>query len=252
MKHGFPIFDAHTHLGVARHSGRRYSADELLRDMDRSGVDRSLVIPFPVVEDYRAAHEEIARAVRSHPDRLTGAACIDPFVPIPLFRDEVKRCAGEFGFRALKLQPQYQPLNPLSPRSDFLFEAALEHRLSLVCHTGAGAPFALPSLFIMPARKFPGLRFILAHCGGSIYFAEAIVAAVVCPNVYLELSSLMPHHVHEVLAHVPPSRLLIGSDLPESLETEMGKVLTVDLPPEAKRDILWNTAVGLFGGQHPG
>lgn len=252
MRDGLPIFDAHTHIGAARHSGRRYSADELLADMDRLGIDRSLVIPFPVVEDYRAAHDEIGDAVRAYPDRLTGAACLYPFIPEAEFRDEVKRCAEELGFRALKLQPQYQPLNPLSPRSDFLFETALRHRLPVVCHTGTGAPFALPSLFIVPARKFPDLPLVLAHCGGGIYFQEAVVAALVCPNIHLELSSLMPHHIREVLAHVPTSRLMIGSDVPESAETEIGKILSLDLTPAGKRDILWNAASRLFVSVPPG
>lgn len=246
MRDGFRIYDSHTHLGSARHSGRRCSADDLLRHMDRQGTDRALAIPFPVVEDFRAAHEEIARAVRAHPDRLDGAACLYPFIPEAEFRAEVKRCAKEFGFRALKLQPQYQPLDPLSSRSDFLFETAAEHRLPVVCHTGSGVPFALPSLFIVPARKFPDLPIILAHCGGSLFYEEAVVAALVCPNVTLELSSLMPHHVAQVLAHVPPSRLMIGSDLPESAETEIGKILGLDLPPEGKQAILWETAMQVF------
>jgi uncharacterized protein len=246
MREGLPIFDTHTHVGTARHSGRRCSAGELLGRMDQAGVDRSLVIPFPVVEDYREAHDEIGRAVRAHPDRLVGAACLDPFVAESEFRGEVKRCVEEWGFRALKLQPQYQPLNPLSSRSEFLFETALQHRMPVVCHTGSGVPFALPSLFIHPARRFPGLSIILAHSGGSLFYHEAIVAALVCPNIYLELSSLMPHHITEVLAHIPPSRLLIGSDLPESLETEISKILGLDLTPESKRAICWTTPCTLF------
>jgi predicted TIM-barrel fold metal-dependent hydrolase len=248
MKKGIHIFDTHTHVGVAQHSGRRYTADQLLADMDRFGVDRSLVIPFPMVEDYRAAHDEIGRAVRGHPDRLTGAACLNPFVPEPAFRGEVRRCAQEFGFGVLKFQPQYQPLNPISFRSDFYFETAIENKMALVCHTGTGIPFALPSAFMIPARNFPQLKFVLAHCGGGgILLGDAIVAAVFCPNIYLELSTLMPYHVLEVIAHVPASRLMIGSDLPESLETEIGKILGLKIAEEARRDILWNTACGVFG-----
>ena len=247
MTNGMKIFDTHTHVGVAQHSGRRYSADQLLADMDRCGVDRSLVIPFPMVEDYRATHDEIRKAVRSHPDRLAGAACLNPFVPESKFRDEVRRCAQEFGFGALKFQPQYQPLNPISSRSDFYFETALENKMALVCHTGTGIPFALPSAFMIPARNFPQLTFVLAHCGGGgILLGDAIVAAVFCPNIYLELSSLMPHHVLEVLAHVPASRLMIGSDLPESVETEMGKIMGLQIPEHDRHEILWNTACGVF------
>ena len=248
MKNGFRIYDTHTHLGVARHSGRRCDAEEILRHMDAAGVDRSLLLPFPVVENHRATHDEIAEAVRHYPDRFAGAACLNPFLPESEFLDELRRAAEDLGFRALKLQPQYQALNPLSSRSDFLFGAALERRMVLICHTGTGAPFALPSLFIMPARKFPGLPIVLGHAGGSIYFAEAIVAATVCPNIYVELSSLMPHHVQEVLAHVPASRLMIGSDLPESLEIETAKILGLPLADDGKRSILWNTARRLFDG----
>jgi len=246
MRGGFSIYDTHTHIGVARHSGRRFSADELLASMDRAGVDRSMVIPFPVVEDYRAAHDEIGRAVRAHPDRFSGAACLYPFLPETEFRAEIKRCAEEFGFRALKFQPQYQALNPVSDRSDFLFEAALENRMAVICHTGTGAPFALPSLYIMPARKFPSLPIVLAHAGGSVYCLEAIVAAAVCPNIYVELSSLMPHHIAEVMAHVSPSRLMIGSDLPQSVDSEIGKILGLGIDDEAKRDILWRTGRRVF------
>lgn len=248
MKNGFQIYDTHTHLGLARHSGRRSSADDMIRHMDRFGVDRSLLIPFPVVDDHRAAHDEIAGAVRAHPDRFTGAACLYPFIHEQDFREELRRCADELGFRALKLQPQYQALNPLSKHSAFLFEAALQHKLPVICHTGSGAPFALPSLFIFTARQYPELPIVLGHAGGSVYFLEAIVAATVCPNIYVELSSLMPHHITEVLAHVPTSRLMIGSDLPESLDTEITKILGLDLSESGKRDIFWNTGRRLFDG----
>jgi predicted TIM-barrel fold metal-dependent hydrolase len=247
MRDGFRVYDAHTHLGEARHSGRRQTADDLLRAMDRTGIDRALLIPFPVVEDCRAAHDGIAAAMRTRPDRFQGAACMNPFVPERDFRDEIRRCAEDLGFRALKLQPQYQALNPLSPRSEFLFAAAQEHGLALVVHTGAGAPLALPSLYIMPARMFPDLPIVLGHAGGGLYVLESIVAAAVCPNIYIELSSLMPHHIHEVLAHIPAGRLMIGSDLPESAEVEIGKISGLDLPEDARRQILWETAQHLFG-----
>jgi predicted TIM-barrel fold metal-dependent hydrolase len=248
MRKGFQIFDTHTHLGVARHSGRSCHVDQMLAHMDRMGVDRSLLIPFPVVEDYRSTHDTIGAAIRAHPDRFCGAACLNPFVSEDEFRGELQRCAEELGFRAVKLQPQYQALNPLSTRSEFFFEAALAHRLAVVVHTGAGAPFALPSLYIVPARKFPELRIVLGHAGGGIYAGEAIVAAMVCPNIFVELSSLMPHHVREVLGHLDSSRLMIGSDLPESVETEIGKIEDLDVTAEVKHDILWRTGRRVFDG----
>lgn len=246
MRRGFRIFDTHAHLGRARHSGRSAGAGDLLRAMDRAGVERTLLIPFPVVEDHRREHDEIGAALRSYPDRFVGAACLDPFVPEPVFRAEVRRCHEQHGFRALKFQPQYQGLNPVSERSDFLFQAALENNLVLICHTGAGAPFALPSLFIHPARRFPDLRIVLGHAGGGLYALEALVAAEVCANIWVELSTVMPHTVLELLAHIGPDRLMAGSDLPENLTTEIDKILDLPIPDAAKSAILWDTPAQLF------
>ena len=250
MKDGFRVYDTHTHIGVARHSGRVCTADDMLRHMDTAGVDRSLLIPFPVVEDYHAAHDEIASAVQRWPDRVAGCASLYPFMPAADFRSELRRCSEHLGFRALKLQPQYHGLNPLSPRNDFYFESAVENRLVLVVHTGAGAPFALPSLYIAPARKFPQLNVVLGHAGGGLYAAEAIVAATVCPNIFIELSSLMPHHISEILAHVPAERLMIGSDLPESVDVEIGKILALNIDAPAKQQILWHNPVRLLDSFH--
>jgi predicted TIM-barrel fold metal-dependent hydrolase len=246
MNQGYSIFDTHTHVGNARHSGRSCSAEELLRDMDRFGVDRSLVIPFPVVDDWKAAHDLIGSAARSHPDRLYGAACLPPFMEERMFRQEVRRCREEYGFRALKLQPQYHGLNPFSTRANFFFETALENGLAAVCHTGSGLPYSLPSLLMMPARRFPDLPIVVAHSGGGIFVHEAIVAAAFCPNIYLELSSLTPNQVLEVLAEVPAIRLMIGSDLPESLAAEMDKILALKIAEQDKREILNGTACRVF------
>ena len=102
---------------------------------------------------------------------------------------------------------------------------------------------------MMPARRYPELTIVAAHCGGGIFVHDAILAATFCPNIVLELSSLMPHHVLEVMAHVTPDRLMIGSDLPESAETELGKILGLQATDEQKRWILDGTANRVFGAR---
>ncbi len=220
----------------------------ILREMDRFGVEKSVAIPFPVVTDYREQHDEIGAAIRRYPDRLVGAACLNPYVPEEEYRGEVRRCREEYGFRALKFQPQYQALNPLLPTSDFLFQTALENQMALIVHTGSGIPFSLPSMYLLPARRHPDLTFVLAHCGGGgLFSGEAIVAAALFPNIYLELSSLMPHQVLEVLQHIPSNRIMVGSDLPENLDIEFNKIIGLAVEDEAKQDILYGTACHVFG-----
>ncbi len=248
MRDGFAIFDTHTHIGSARHSGRRHHAADIVAAMDQFGVERSVAIPFPVVDDYRREHDEIGSAIRDYPGRFVGAACLNPFVPQQEFRDEVRRCREQYGFGALKFQPQYQALNPLLESSAFLFETALENKMALIVHTGTGIPFSLPSMYLLAAKAYPQLTIIMAHCGGGgIFLGEAIVAATLFPNIYLELSSLMPHQVLEVLQRVPSNRLMAGSDLPENLNIEMSKILQLAIKEEEKRNILYGTACQVFG-----
>lgn len=248
MRSGYSLFDTHIHIGSARHSGRRHHAADIVESMDRFGVDRSVAIPFPVVDDYRREHDEIGRALRDYPGRFVGASCLNPYVPEREFRDEVRRCREVHGFRALKFQPQYQALNPLLESSAFLFETAIENGMALIVHTGTGIPFSLPSMYLLAARQYPELTIIMAHCGGGgIFLGEAIVAASLFPNIYLELSSLMPHQIMEVLQRVPSDRLMAGSDLPENLEIEMSKILGLAIGDQDKRNILSGTACKVFG-----
>jgi len=248
MRGGFSLFDTHIHIGSARHSGRRHHAADIIGSMNRFGVDQSVAIPFPVVEDYRREHDEIGAALRDYPGRFVGAACLNPFIPEREFRDEVRRCREIHGFRALKFQPQYQALNPLLESSAFLFETAIENNMALIVHTGTGIPFSLPSMYLLAARQYPELTIVLAHCGGGgIFLGEAIVAASLFTNICLELSTLMPHQVLEVLQRVPSDRLMAGSDLPENLDVEMSKILGLAISDHDKRNILSGTGCRVFG-----
>jgi predicted TIM-barrel fold metal-dependent hydrolase len=56
----------------------------------------------------------------------------------------------------------------------------------------------------------------------------------------------MPSHVLRVLSQVPSSRLMVGSDLPENIEVEIGKILDLEAPEEARRNMLWETAHRVF------
>lgn len=243
----FRLYDTHTHIGRAKHSGRHQSADSMLAHLDAHGVDRAIIIPFPVTEDRRQENHGIAAAASAHADRFTGVFYADPFAPESLLREELQ-WARDAGLRGIKLQPQFSGLNPLSARATTFFGLANEFKLPVICHTGAGVPFALPSLLIAPARQFPELPIIAGHCGSPIYFQEAIIAAQVCPNIYLEVSTLMPHQVAEVLKYTDPMRVMAGSDLPENTAVEFDKILNLDIPNPAKKQVLWSTARRLFDG----
>ncbi len=102
-------------------------------------------------------------------------------------------------------------------------------------------------MYIYPARRYPELKIVLAHAGGSLYFLESIISALVCPNIFIELSTLLPHAILEILEHVEPDRLMVGTDLPENVDVEFGKILGRSIDDEVKQTILWDTPCNLFG-----
>lgn len=248
MRHGQRIYDTHTHMGRGVHSARHVTAEDLLAVMDAGLVDRAVAIPYPVVADFRAEHDTIGAAVLRYPDRFSGAIGFPAFLPLDVMREEARRCQKSWHPRALKLQPQYQPINPLSRWADDWFTLAAEFDLALIIHTGMGVPFALPSLWMLPARRYPQVRVVLGHAGGPLLHAEAIVAASFLDNVFIEVSTLAANHVAEILKHIPASRLMLGSDLPECTETEMEKPFHLGLSAPDLESICWRTGRAVFDG----
>ena len=73
--------DIHTHVGTF-FWGKEVTADELLRTMDRHGVDQAAVLPLvsPESSPYLQTTESVLATCRAHPERLIPFCCVDPRV----------------------------------------------------------------------------------------------------------------------------------------------------------------------------
>ena len=71
--------DIHTHLGIF-YWGKPLTADELVRMMDRHGVERACVLPLvsPESSPYPQTTEAAIAAHKQFPDRLIPFCCLDP------------------------------------------------------------------------------------------------------------------------------------------------------------------------------
>src|SRR5262245_14846507 len=71
--------DIHTHLGTF-YWGKPLGADELVRMMDRHGVERACVLPLvsPESAPYPQTTEAAIAAFKQFPDRLIPFCCVDP------------------------------------------------------------------------------------------------------------------------------------------------------------------------------
>ncbi len=240
------IIDTHTHLGASAISSFTVTESQLIETMDRYGVTVSLVLPHPVMDNPFQAHDDVAAAVARHPDRLRGVASLSPIMPAATYRREIERCMRELRFVAVKFHPPCHQVSPMAPKADLIFQTAHDLGVPVIVHTGLGVPNALPSLCIIPARKYPTLPIILAHAGYGMFVQEALVAATICSNIYLEPSWCGPGHVKMLAAELGADRIMMGSDQPENLPVELAKYRAAGLSDSELEQVFSGTALRVF------
>lgn len=230
------VVDAHCHIGLGRL--KRQTAEELLREMDRCGVERAVVCP---VDQYIAVYNKegndyIAEAVRAHPDRLVGFASVNPWYG-ERGVEELERAVG-MGLSGLKLHPALQGFFANDELVYSLIEKSRELGIPIYVHTNTpvhAMPFQVADL----AEQFPDVPFVLGHMGFADGWTDVVSAVTSLSNVYLETSLSLPMPISEAVADLGADRVVFGSDSPESsLEAELYKIRILDLDEVARRKIL--------------
>ena len=163
------IIDADVHISPTPEGGNSITADELLRFMDRAGVDKALTwLQPPYMREIRAANRYVYESVRRYPDRLLGFGWADPHLGLENARDEIRRCVEEYGFYGVKLNGAQNSFYIDDPQLSLplIEEIATTGRL-LAFHIGTDAyeathPFRLAKI----ARQFPQTRILMVHMGG--------------------------------------------------------------------------------------
>jgi len=239
------IIDSHSHLGYSQIFSAGVTEELLLGTMAANGIDVSVVMPAAGSEP-RATHDAIAGLCEQHPGRIFGMVSMTPLIGRAEYEAEARRCIEELGFKAIKLHPQAHAVSPAFEVSNVVFECAVELRVPVMVHTGSGAPFALPSLLIRRARQYPELKIILAHAGFAIYSEEAMVAAEVCDNIFLEPTWCIAGDIRRMVRTLGPDRVMFGGDLPTNVPVELTKYRTLDLSDEEREWCLWRTARDVF------
>jgi predicted TIM-barrel fold metal-dependent hydrolase len=239
------IIDAHSHLGYSEIFSAGVTEDVLLATMEANSIDVSVVMPA-AGSDPHSTHDAIADLCRRQPGRIFGMVSMTPLIGRPAYEREAKRCVRELGFKAIKLHPQAHAVSPALEVSNVVFDMAAALGVPVMVHTGSGAPFALPSLLIRRARQFPELKIILAHAGFAIYSEEAIIAAEVCDNIYLEPTWCIAGDIRRMVKSLGANRVMFGGDLPSNVPVELTKYRTLDLTDEERTWCLSRTAREVF------
>jgi hypothetical protein len=152
--------DTHAHLGECCVFGMYATEEDMIRRMDESGVDATIVQPYPGATNYLKTHDEIAELCAKPPGRFFGLASVSKHIGRDKYRREIERCVKELKFVGLKLHTFGHVVNPLSEDGDLPFATACRFGIPAMVHTGTGVPFSLPAHCIPAAYKYPKLKIV--------------------------------------------------------------------------------------------
>lgn len=79
-----------------------------------------------------------------------------------------------------------------------------------------------------------------------MYADEALVAAQVCPNIYLETSWCAPEQIQQFVRTLGARRVMMGSDSTINLAVELAKYRALELNDADLAQCLAGTAHALF------
>jgi predicted TIM-barrel fold metal-dependent hydrolase len=139
--------------------------------------------------------------------------------------DEIIRCHDRYGFKGLVLDGDWEGFTEIgSVQMQPYLAMADAWRWPVFFHTGT-YPTSPPGRLIEVARRYPRLVMIAAHLGYDM-IEDAITAATMCPNVYVETSAnATPSGMFEVIRRCGAHKVLYGSGLPYAFPDHHQEIL---------------------------
>jgi len=280
---GGPVTDVHVHVQpwemirppvlAAMRRGRddlsdieRCFADpaELLRFMDREGVERMVLINYesPDVMGFTSATNDWILAFTSkHRDRLLPCVGINP-----RFERDVKGRAqrlADGGARLFKVHGPHMLVSPNAYLDDHpgladLYAVASERAVPVMFHTGTsifkgartkhGDPLQLEDVGV----DFPDLDVIIAHGGRPFWTEQAFFLLRRFPRFHLDLSGIPPPRILEWFPRIDEiaDRVFFGTDWPSpgipSIAKNLAAVRALPLAPDVLEKLLSSNALRVF------
>ena len=237
----FKKIDAHSHVGYfGSWSDVGITPEEMIAQMDEYNVEKTVISTFPI--------DESIEAVDKYPDRLIGAAWVNPYDGEKAL-EQIRDAVNNHGFKAIKLHPLCQSYTPNDECVFPIAELARELDIPLMIHTGH-PPFSLPWSVAQLADIYPDVTMVMIHMGhgNGMYVQSAIDMAKKYPNLYLETSG-MPMHTKIKEAYEPAGsdRIMWGLDAPFHHPTvEMQRTIVSGLTDEQLEDVFYNNAKKLL------
>jgi aminocarboxymuconate-semialdehyde decarboxylase len=265
--------------------------------LNRAGVSKQILsfttpgthveTPERAIELARMVNDALAKIVRERGDRFAALATLPLNAP-EASADEFERAFDDLGFRGVMVFSNINGIPLSDPRFWPLYERADRRKAVIYIHPTfpvgvesmtdywltplLGFTFdttlaAAKIVFSGIAERFPGIRWVLCHLGGTIpYLAERLdrgySAFRECrehisrpPSEYLkrfyyDTVNFNPGALQLAIDFAGADHLVAGSDYPHqigSLKQMIASIEKLDLPEEQKAGIRSENAAGLLG-----
>lgn len=247
------MIDCHQHIraeDLSTAEKRQEYADWTRREMERVGIERFALMPYPGddLEETVEQNERTARLLEEHPDLGYAWVYIDPKWGEGAV-EEFRRAVEEDGFVGLKHHSNrfHHPLSDLVV--DPLLEAADEMDVPVISHVTQRtrehreeiAPYETQTEHVREvAERYPDLDLISGHIGAGGDWERRVRNLTDLENVYLDISGsdCEQGQVETAADSLGVNRLVFGTD--GWLFPDTGKLMGCDLTPEEKAEIAYN------------
>ncbi|MCP4299022.1 MAG: amidohydrolase [Gammaproteobacteria bacterium] len=184
-----------------RHMTEGQSVEDLLKEMDESGVDRLILSSFYYKGEPVMTNEEVAAIAKQHPDRFVPAGTVNIMKKPMQVAADIERLVNELGMCCVRLEPYMygDGMTGLPPNDKHYWPVYMkcsELNVAVALQVGHTGPL-LPSECGRPiyldevALAFPDLTLIGCHLGQP-WHEEMMTLAWKHPNVYVETSARGP------------------------------------------------------------
>ncbi len=209
---GYPIIDAHGHMGTLDIYGPRLSATgpELESACESYGIKTICASHIAaLLHDPERGNREVIQAERTHPGRIIASVTFPaPWHPGALQMLEDYRRQGVRIFGEIK----FDKLN--EPAALALLRKATELGMIVLAHADAEDVVAV-------ARQIPAMRILIAHVNTGVSVSPyawraGIELARRQPNIYFETSTSVIERgmIEETVRTLGAERVIFGSDFP--------------------------------------
>ncbi|MBE7091425.1 MAG: metal-dependent hydrolase [Clostridiales bacterium] len=229
----------------------------LLAEMQKSGVDLSIILPVMTAPKQFESVNRFALALNNAEEtrgKLISFAGIHPSCEN---LTEKMAWIKENGFLGVKIHPDYQGTFIDDDEYAEILQAAKKLDLIVITHAGVDGGFPNEPVRCTPDRvknlllKAPHEKFVLAHLGGNLMYDD--VYDTLCGlNVYFDTAHVLSTIKKETFLRVVRKhgihRVLFATDAPWSKQKEdISTLKSFGLTPKEEEQLFYKNAVSLLG-----